>query len=282
MKNRNVGNYRILVIDDEPEVVNSVIDFMEEYEKYVFYRALNGMEGIEVANKILPDLIITDWDMPGMSGIQVIENLQENQLTSEIPTVMLTGVMTKSEHLKIALEAGAVDFIRKPIDIVELRARIGSMLMLSTYYKETVSLKDRELVSVMMNIIQNNEFNQKILDEINNIKDDLGGRSKKLKRKLKHLSREISLKMKGRSWAHFDTYFQNVHPLFFENLTNQFPDISPTEMKLAAFLRLNLTTKEIAAITFLSVDSVKTSRSRLRKRLKLSPQENLVTFLHSI
>ena len=276
-------DYKILTIDDEPEIINSIIDIMEqEHSNYIFYRALNGAEGIEVARRFIPDLIITDWEMPVMSGIELIKNLKSDKLTSDIPVVMLTGAMTSSEHLKTALEAGAIDFIRKPIDAVELTARLGSMLLLSDYHKETVNLKNRELVSIAMNIMQNNEFNLKVLDEIIEINTEYGVRHKKLERKLQDLSHEISLKIKGESWNHFEAYFKNVHPRFFEKLTEQFPDLTPAELKLAVFLRLNLSTKEIASLTFLSNDSIKTARTRLRKRLKLLPEDNLVTFLLSI
>ncbi len=276
-------DYKILTIDDEPEIINSIIDIMErEHANYIFYRALNGAEGIEVARRFIPDLIITDWEMPVMSGIELIKNLKRDKLTSDIPVVMLTGAMTSSEHLKTALEVGAIDFIRKPIDAIELTARIGSMLMLSDYFKETVNLKNRELVSIAMNIMQNNEFNLKVLDEIIEINTEYGIRHKKLERKLQDLSHEISLKIKGESWNHFEAYFKNVHPRFFEKLTEQFPDLTPAELKLAVFLRLNLSTKEIASLTFLSNDSIKTARTRLRKRLKLLPEDNLVTFLLSI
>ena len=275
--------YKILTIDDEPEIINSIIDMMEqEHSNYIFYRALSGAEGIDVAERFLPDLIITDWEMPGMSGIELIKNLKSNSLTSDIPVVMLTGVMISSEHLKTALEAGAIDFIRKPIDSIELKARIGSMLMLADYYKETVSLKNRELVSIAVNIMQNNEFNLKILDEINELNTEYGVRNKKMEKKLKGLSHEIALKIKGESWVQFEAYFKNVNPQFFEKLTEQFPGITPAEIKLAAFLRLNLSTKEIASITFLSNESIKTARTRLRKRLQLSPDDNLVSFLLSI
>lgn len=275
--------YKILIIDDEPEIINSIIDIMEQEDtKYTFYRALNGIDGIRIAEKFLPDLIVTDWEMPEMSGIELIKNLKGGSITSDIPVVMLTGAMTSSQHLKTALEAGAIDFIRKPIDAIELTARLGSMLMLSDYYKETVNLKNRELVSIAMNIMQNNEFNLKVLDEINELNTEYGIRNKKLEKKLKNLSHEISLKIKGESWVHFEAYFKNVHPRFFEKLTEQFPDLTPTEIKLAAYLRLNLSTKEIASITFLSNDSIKTARTRLRKRLKLSPEDNLISFLLSI
>jgi len=77
--------------------------------------------------------------------------------------------------------------------------------------------------------------------------------------------------------------FQNVHQEFYQNLQNKFPDLSPSEIKHAAFLRLNMTTKEIAAITSQSAKSLETARYRLRKKLGITNQEvNLVNFLLNI
>lgn len=275
--------YKILIIDDEPEIINFIIDVMElEETKYTFYRALNGVDGIRIAEKFLPDLIVTDWEMPQMSGIELIRNLKSGSITSDIPVVMITGAMTSSGHLKTALEAGAIDFIRKPIDAIELTARLGSMLLLSDYYKETVNLKNRELVSIAVNIMQNNEFNLKVLNGINEINTEFGLLNKNLEKKLQSLSHDISLKIKGESWLHFEAYFKNVHPRFFEKLALQFPDLTPAEIKLAAFLRLNLTTKEIASITFITPGSIKTARNCLRKKLGLPFDENLNVFLMSL
>jgi len=274
--------FSILIVDDEIEVIRTVIDILEnENPNYVFYQTTKGEQGISIAEKILPDLIITDWQMPGMSGIELIKMLKSNPTTYDIPIVMLTGVMTESEHLKTALGAGAIDFIRKPVDTIELKARCHSMLKLSEHYKESVNLKNRELVSITMNIIQNNEFNQNILGKINKLRATYGNRNRQMKEELRNLALDISLKIKGEPWSHFETYFKNVHPRFFEKLVKQFPEITSSEIKLAAYLRLNLSTKEIASITFISTDSIKSARTRLRKRLNLSPEENLNTYLMS-
>jgi DNA-binding response OmpR family regulator len=276
-------DFSILIIDDEIEIVRTVIDILEDDNpNYNFYQTTKGERGVLIAEKVQPDLIITDWRMPGMSGIELIKTLKSNPSTHDIPVVMLTGVMTNSEHLKTALEAGAIDFIRKPIDKIELMARTRSMLKLAQYYKESLNLKNRELVSITMNIVQNNEFNLKILDKINKLRATYGNRNGEMKEELRTLALDISLKIKGDPWSHFETYFKNVHPRFFNKLAKQFPEITSSEMKLAAYLCLNLSTKEIASITFISTDSIKSARTRLRKRLNLSPEENLNTFLMTL
>ena len=278
-----MNNYKILIVDDEIGIIQSIINLLEStYPNYKFLQTTSPEKGLIIAEKRQPDLIITDWQMPPMSGIEFIKALKLKPTCNEIPVVMLTGKMTSSEHLKTALDAGAIDFIRKPIDAIELTARIRSMLMLSTYFKENLDLKNRELASIAMNITRNNEFNLKVMDDINLLNTEFGSRNKKLEEQLRTISHQISVKIKGESWQQFEAYFNNVHPRFFETLTTNFPDISPAELKLAAFLRLNLNTKEIASIIFLSPDSIKTSRTRLRKKLNLSPDDNLNTFLMTV
>ena len=275
--------FKILIIDDEIDTINIIIDYLEdENPNYVFFHATNGIIGIDVAKKHRPDLIITDWEMPHISGIETIKILKENEITNLIPVVMLTGIMTSSENLKTAFEAGAIDYIRKPIDKIELTARIRSMLMLADYYSETISVKDRELASTAMNILQNNEFNLKIIEKLKTIDFKYGTKNKQLSNSLRELDKKVSSKIKNEAWNHFKTYFANVYPSFTKNLTTKFPELTLAEIKLASFLRLKLTTKEIASIIFISPDSVKTARNRLRKKLNLSVGDNLTSFLMAL
>jgi len=276
----NMRTYKILIIDDQIDMINSIIDVLEdENPNYLFYHAINGIEGIIAAQKHRPDLIVTDWEMPGLSGIDTIRRLKDNDKTKEIPIIMLTGIMTSSTNLKTAFEAGAIDYIRKPIDEVELTARIKSMLLLAGYYKEMVDYKNRQLTTKAMSMLKNNEVNIKTLEMINRINLDFGTKNKKLETELNHISQHLSTKIQGEAWEHFKSYFQEVYPNFFKNITNAFPSLTAAELKLAAFIRLNLSTKEIATLIFISPESVKKARTRLRKKLELEPDESLIPFL---
>ena len=81
------------------------------------------------------------------------------------------------------------------------------------------------------------------------------------------------------TWTEFEVRFQQVHNDFYTKLNEIHSDLTANEKKLCAFLRLNMTSKEIAEITFQSPDSLKTARYRLRKKLGLDREENLVAFL---
>ncbi|NHB68701.1 hybrid sensor histidine kinase/response regulator [Perlabentimonas gracilis] len=124
--------YTILVADDYPDNVQIIADALRDTGiAHKIIRATNGKVLIDLALKRVPDLIITDWEMPEMDGIEAIKFLKENSSTSDIPIIMCTGIMITSESLKYALDSGAVDYIRKPIDSIELQARVHSMLKLS-------------------------------------------------------------------------------------------------------------------------------------------------------
>ena len=84
------------------------------------------------------------------------------------------------------------------------------------------------------------------------------------------------------SWEEFEVRFQEVYTGYYTKLNTKFPDLTPNELRLCAFFRLNMTTKEIAAITYQSTNSIVVARYRLRKKLGLEKEENLVGFLSKI
>lgn len=131
----------VLIVDDQPENLQSIADvFNEDCTECNIVKAPNGKTALRIMEKIIPDIIITDWEMPEMDGIEFIKKIKQNPLTEDIPIIMCTGVMTTSENLYTALEAGAVDYIRKPIDRIELLARTKANLNLADSYNRIKAL----------------------------------------------------------------------------------------------------------------------------------------------
>jgi DNA-binding CsgD family transcriptional regulator len=83
-------------------------------------------------------------------------------------------------------------------------------------------------------------------------------------------------------WAEFEMRFQQVHQDFYRKLHETYPDLTPNEIKICAFLKLNMTTKDISAITFQSVKSIQIARTRLRKRMGIERDENLVAAIQAL
>lgn len=133
--------HKILIVDDQISFINYMVEVLEKaYPTYEIFQTTDSLRAFEIANTEQPNLIILDWAMPGMSGIELMKQLKSDEQLKDIPIIMCTGVMTKSSHLKEAFSAGAVDFIRKPIDELELIARVNSVMQLSDSFREIKTL----------------------------------------------------------------------------------------------------------------------------------------------
>ncbi|HVO75718.1 MAG TPA: response regulator [Ignavibacteriaceae bacterium] len=132
---------KILVIDDLPENVFMLQDRLEN-EGYEVITAYDGKSGIDKALNDLPDLVLLDVMMPGISGLEVCNTLVSNPTTSNIPIILVTA-KAGAEDTKEGLEAGAYDYIKKPFNRIELLARVNSALKLSEATKRLVDSEKR-------------------------------------------------------------------------------------------------------------------------------------------
>ncbi|MCD4793837.1 MAG: hybrid sensor histidine kinase/response regulator [Bacteroidales bacterium] len=129
--------HKILIVDDDYQNLQLLYAYLNEINpSFNVIKTNRSEKAMKLAKSRLPDLIITDWEMPSISGLDLIMNLKADAETKEIPVIMLTGIMLASENLRVAFEAGATDFISKPITKNELSARINSVLKLSDSFKE--------------------------------------------------------------------------------------------------------------------------------------------------
>ena len=141
-----------------------------------------------------------------------------------------------------------------------------------------ISHKSIQLANYTMSIIRKNELLMNMKDEIIHQKQELGQRFPDYyyRKLLKMLDQEISSE---EDWKRFEFHFDQAHSNFFKRIKQQYPDLTQADLKLCAYLRLNLTSKEIAPLLNISIRSVEVRRYRLRKRLNLDREENLVEFL---
>lgn len=151
--------------------------------------------------------------------------------------------------------------------------------------KEMIQLKNEkleaELASAAMNLVQKKEFLLKIKDEISKLnkagKENID--ATELKKILRSLTAEDKL---DEEWDLFTLHFNKVHGNFLNNLQNKYPTLKAHELKLCAYLRMALSSKEIAQLMSISVRGVEISRYRLRKKLQVPAKEDLFQFLLQI
>lgn len=138
--------------------------------------------------------------------------------------------------------------------------------------------KSRELANSAMNLVYKNELLLKISQEITHLKDSSG---KELSEdQLRRIQKVIDEGMNDeRDWNIFESSFNEAHENFFKKLKSGHPDLVPNDLKLCAYLRMNMSSKEMASLLNISLRGVEIRRYRLRKKLNLEHDKNLVEFL---
>ncbi|MBU8893364.1 MAG: response regulator [Bacteroidales bacterium] len=152
--------FKILIIEDDLVHYKIIQHILENTDHDIKLKhAQSGSEALEILESELPDLILTDWEMPGISGIEFCKIIQKKEEFAHIPVIMCTGINTSSENLMTAFKSGVVDFIRKPIDKMELISRVNSMLKLSESYqtikkqKEELQIEKEKSDRLLLNIL---------------------------------------------------------------------------------------------------------------------------------
>lgn len=131
--NMQTEKLKVLAIDDEVINIQIIRDVLGDAYEVLF--ATRGAEGIEIARKTLPDLILLDVMMPDMDGFQVCERLKEDPLTAAIVVIFITGQDSTAQEIQ-GLEAGAIDYITKPIQRQVVQARVRNHLALKRSLQE--------------------------------------------------------------------------------------------------------------------------------------------------
>lgn len=126
-------NGTVFIVDDEP-VGRKTLKALLFTEGYDLAFAANGPEALALAAELNPDVILLDVMMPGMDGFEVCRRLRAMPDQAEVPIIMVTALDDRAARLE-AIEAGADDFITKPFDRVELRARVQAVIRLNRYRK---------------------------------------------------------------------------------------------------------------------------------------------------
>ena len=135
---------KILVIDDEMHIVE-LLKFNLEVNGYIVDYSLDSFEGYHKAKELKPNLILLDWMLPNISGIDVLKKIREDEDLKDTPVIMLTAKNMERDKVK-GLEEGADDYITKPFGIKELLARINSVLrrynMTTNKVEDVLTVKD--------------------------------------------------------------------------------------------------------------------------------------------
>lgn len=151
---------KLLIVDDESLNVKLLEAYlMHEYE---IISASGGIEALEKVELHSPDLILLDLMMPDITGYEVCETLKNSEKTRFIPIIMVTSLSSLEDRIK-GINAGADDFLTKPLDRIEIKTRVGSLLRIKKLHDELVAERDQaqnylDLAGVMLLVLDENSI----------------------------------------------------------------------------------------------------------------------------
>jgi DNA-binding response OmpR family regulator len=293
---------KILIIDDEPDSI-AVFDLLLTNLNYEVLSESNPLNAIEMIQAALSDLVILDWLMPQMEGIEVLSKIKSTLEIKEIPVIISSGIRTQSTNLQTALSLGAIDFLKKPIDEIELEARVASAIKLHEYHKNSQKMqqeihakemqieqskalfyqnelnkKNREMLVSAVTIFQNKKLvsilKSEIFDEISELSEEHKSLVVKVLDRYENISSSIN-------WDMFEKRFTELNSEFYNKLNIEFPDLSTGEQRLCAFFKLGLSTKEIAIINYSSYEAIRKAIYRIRKKLNQNEKIDLNLFFQA-
>jgi CheY-like chemotaxis protein/DNA-binding CsgD family transcriptional regulator len=277
-----MSQIKILIVDDVVENIQTITSYFEQLQpEYRLFQATKGHIAFEIAKRMKVDLIISDWEMPGMSGMDLLKVLKEDAQTSHIPVIIVTGVMLSPADLDNALLAGAFDYLRKPVDPVELAARTNSAICFVSLHLKELAAKNLELTEKSIMLARNNQFNIEVSKRLKQL-EGMVAEYADAKSLIKELIENIEQKTREDNWGHFEVAFQNVHPEFSKSITNRYHNLTPAELKQCILIRLGMSNKDMASVLYQTPDSIKVTRSRIRRKIGISNDTNLQSFLMMI
>lgn len=161
-----------------------------------------------------------------------------------------------------------------------LEAEKEVIRMRNDQLRKGMKQKNKELANATYQMVHKNEtlinLKDKLKVMVNSMRSD---ENKQLTRKLiKMINKDID---SDKQWEIFETHFENVHEEFLKRIKDAYPDLTPRELKLCAYLRMNISSKEVSVLMNISTRGVEIARYRLRKKLKLTRDNNLVDFIIS-
>ena len=148
---------KIFIIEDEASIVQLVQHNLEK-EGFVVSSSLNGNEGLKELKKFEPNLLLLDWMLPDLSGIDICKNIRRDSNFKSLPIIMLTAKGEEEDKVK-GLESGAEDYLTKPFSFPELLARIKAMLrrVKPTAVNEEIIYLDLKVDRVAMKVYRQNK-----------------------------------------------------------------------------------------------------------------------------
>lgn len=246
----------------------------KEFEKALLYfqkykDVQDSIFGQEIQNRISSLNIRFETAKKEAENIRLKSELDLKQIIQRRLILMLIVISLLFTSILVAFF-----FIWKFLKQKNTIAKQESMLL-----TERLEHSQKELASKAMNLASQSEFRVKLLETTKEVYDHLDDTGKE---SVKTVLRNLESNIDQSAWHEFETRFEQVHEVFFVQLQKLFPDLTPNDRRICAFLKLDMSTKDIALLTHRSPRSIESARYRLKKKFGLGKEEDILTFLQSV
>jgi len=260
----------------------ALISLASEYLSKLYKREKKFEKALDYYTlfKIYSDSSFNEENIRKLTQLEMQYQFDVKLKESEIERIAETQKRKRLTFIVFAISAG----------LFLILIIVGLMLKLEKKKKKEMEIErerlidkldhtNKELTTHVMYLLKKNEFILTIIEKLKKARLDAKPENKKV---MAELITELQSNTDTVSWEEFELRFQEVHTEFYTKLSEKFPDLSTNEIRMCAFFKLNMTSKEIAALTYQSLNSIKVARYRLRKKLQLKKEENLLAFLAKI
>lgn len=280
----------IIITDDEPELRKHMLEVLGKNKNYRLRPAASAARALEILSERKINLLITDWQMPVISGVELLREVRKRFSPQELPVILVSGIMISSHNLADSLEAEANDFLRKPIDETELKARVRNLLRMAELYEElsakqteteALRKKEKQLAEERLEEL-GKDLHQKHLI-ISNFKSKIGELAdffEESDKKKAPAEQQASTNAEENEWIDFRLRLEKLHPDFFPKV--QALRLTPNEERLAAYIRVGLNAKETASLMQMTPATARKARQRLRDKLGASDDQALKVMLQEM
>ena len=275
--------HSLLLVDDNLENLQALSSFL--HKTYKLYFAGGGIKAVETAADIRPDLILLDIVMPDLDGFQTLARLRDNPVTAEIPVIFLTARAAPEDIVK-GFEAGAVDYITKPFNQPEVLARVNTHIelklskdLLTQMNEQLAADLEKKKIELVVNAAARLNLIAKYKEEIRKVTDYINSNNLIDDKESGKVLPEAYIEDEAGVMSAFEQQFNVLHHDFYLRLSEAHPGLTMTDRKLCALFRLNMSSKDVMAVTNGNFHAVKQARFRLRKKLGLNPEVNLTEYL---
>jgi len=228
-----------------------------------------------ILEKKYQDSLLLDEKQKTLSKLELKYQFEQNEESARIAR--------QRRNVAIVIISGFLFFSLIIIILIlkQLKLKAKKLQLEKASHEQELEFKNKEMVLNVMSLMKKNEMLADLSEKLIHIEEE--STSAESKDTIKKVARELQKSQEDEIWKEFSHRFKEVHGEFYDTLLKKFPALTPNELKLCAFLRLNMSSKDIAELTGQRVSSLETARYRLRQKLGIANSEvNLITFLSSL